>query len=83
MNSLRFAQNVDRQFKTTIGRHSRGVKQAGFLVLWKSTMPSVLIEAGFLTNRTEELYLNDKSGSRIWPRVSTGLSGIIRMNWKP
>ncbi|WP_416381024.1 N-acetylmuramoyl-L-alanine amidase family protein [Hymenobacter sp. GOD-10R] len=61
-NSLRFAQRVDQQFRTKIGRASRGVKQAGFLVLWKSTMPSVLIEAGFLTNRTEENYLNDKSG---------------------
>ncbi|WP_345071271.1 N-acetylmuramoyl-L-alanine amidase [Hymenobacter fastidiosus] len=62
VNSIRFAQKVDRQFRTTVGRSSRGVKQAGFLVLWKSTMPSVLIEAGFLTNRAEERYLNDKSG---------------------
>jgi N-acetylmuramoyl-L-alanine amidase len=60
-NSLRFAQRVDKQFRTTVGRTSRGVKQAGFLVLWKSTMPSVLIEAGFLTNAAEERYLNDKT----------------------
>ena len=60
-NSLRFAQRVDRQLRTTINRPSRGVKQAGFLVLWKSTMPSVLIESGFLTNPTEERYLNDKA----------------------
>ena len=62
VNSLRFAQVIDAQFRTTVKRHSRGVKQAGFLVLWKTAMPSVLIEAGFLTNRTEEQYLNDKSG---------------------
>jgi N-acetylmuramoyl-L-alanine amidase len=61
-NSLRFAQRIDQQFRTKVGRASRGVKQAGFLVLWKSTMPSVLIEAGFLTNRAEENYLNDKAG---------------------
>jgi N-acetylmuramoyl-L-alanine amidase len=60
-NSLRFAQRVDKQFRTTVGRSSRGVKQAGFIVLWKSTMPSVLIEAGFLTNPAEERYLNDKT----------------------
>ena len=60
-NSLRFAQRVDRQFRTHAQRSSRGVKQAGFLVLWKSTMPSVLIESGFLTNPTEERYLNDKA----------------------
>ncbi|WP_394346106.1 N-acetylmuramoyl-L-alanine amidase family protein [Hymenobacter fodinae] len=62
VNSIRFAQKVDKQLRTTVGRPSRGVKQAGFLVLWKSTMPSVLIESGFLTNRTEEQYLNDKAG---------------------
>ncbi|MBT9391698.1 N-acetylmuramoyl-L-alanine amidase [Hymenobacter sp. NST-14] len=61
VNSIRFAQKVDRQFRTTLKRPSRGVKQAGFLVLWKSTMPSVLIESGFLTNRAEEVYLNDKA----------------------
>jgi N-acetylmuramoyl-L-alanine amidase len=60
-NSLRFAQRVDRQLRTGVKRPSRGVKQAGFLVLWKSTMPSVLIESGFLTNPTEERYLNDKA----------------------
>jgi N-acetylmuramoyl-L-alanine amidase len=71
-NSLRFAQKVDYQFKTKVGRKSRGVKQAGFLVLWKSTMPSSLIEVGFLTNRNEERYLNDKSGQ------SYMASGIYR-----
>ena len=60
-NSLRFAQRVDRQLRTSVQRPSRGVKQAGFLVLWKSTMPSVLIESGFLTNPAEERYLNDKA----------------------
>ena len=60
-NSLRLAQRIDRQFRTSVGRRSRGVKQAGFIVLWKSTMPSVLIESGFLTNPTEERYLNDKA----------------------
>lgn len=61
-NSLRFAQKVESEFKNRVGRTSRGVKQAGFLVLWKSYMPSVLIEAGFLTNPTEEKFLNDKTG---------------------
>ena len=60
-NSLRLAQRIDRQFRSSVGRSSRGVKQAGFLVLWKSTMPSVLIESGFLTNRAEEQYLNEKT----------------------
>jgi N-acetylmuramoyl-L-alanine amidase len=60
-NSLRFAQKVEHHLKHKVGRSSRGVKQAGLLVLWKSAMPSALIEIGFLTNRNEEKYLNDKN----------------------
>ncbi len=61
-NSLRFADKVENEFRSKVGRKSRGVKQAPFLVLWKSYMPSVLIECGFLTNPTEEKFLNDKAG---------------------
>lgn len=61
-NSLRFAQKVEKQFSTRVGRTSRGVKQAGLVVLWKSAMPSVLIEIGFLTNPEEEKYLKNKTG---------------------
>jgi len=63
-NSLRLAQRIDRQFRTKVGRVSRGVKQAGFLVLWKSTMPSVLVEAGFLTDPAEENYLDTSAGQQ-------------------
>lgn len=59
-NSLNLAQNVEEQFKNRVGRHSRGVKSAGFLVLWKTSMPSILIETGFLSNAQEEKELNDK-----------------------
>ncbi|MFD1469186.1 N-acetylmuramoyl-L-alanine amidase [Hymenobacter caeli] len=60
-NSLRLAQRIEGQLRTGVHRPSRGVKQAGFIVLWRSTMPSVLIESGFLTNPAEERYLNDKT----------------------
>lgn len=59
-NSLKLAQNIENQFKDRVGRNSRGVKQAGFLVLWKTSMPSVLVETGFLSNKKEEKYLNDE-----------------------
>ena len=60
--SLKFAAKVEDQFKNRVGRKSRGVKQAGFLVLYKTTMPSVLIETGFLTNPTEGRYMVSNKG---------------------
>lgn len=59
-NSLRFAEKVEHQFTSRIGRTSRGVKQAGFLVLWKTAMPSALIEIGYLTNKKDEKFLNQE-----------------------
>lgn len=56
--SISFATKLQNEFKT-LGRTDRGVRQAGFLVLYKTTMPSVLIETGFLTNPNEEKFLND------------------------
>jgi N-acetylmuramoyl-L-alanine amidase len=60
--SLNYASFVEHEFETRALRKSRGVKQAGFLVLWKTTMPSVLIETGFLTNPREERYLSSNDG---------------------
>lgn len=60
--SLNCAVFVENEFKNKALRKSRGVKQAGFLVLWQTTMPSILIEAGFLTNPQEERYLISKNG---------------------
>lgn len=60
-NSLKLASNIEKQFESKLGRSSRGVKQAGLLVLWKTAMPSVLVEIGFLTNAKEEKYLNNKT----------------------
>jgi N-acetylmuramoyl-L-alanine amidase len=61
-SSLDFAQKVEDQFAHRVGRHSRGVKQAGFVVLWRTTMPSVLIETGFLSHPTEEEFLAGDKG---------------------
>jgi N-acetylmuramoyl-L-alanine amidase len=60
--SLRFAKHVQDQMRTRVGRTDRGVKQAPFWVISFTTMPSVLIELGFLTNKEEEDFLNSEDG---------------------
>ena len=60
--SILFASSVEKYLKSHAKRSSRGVKQAGFLVLWKTAMPSVLIETGFLTNPGEEKFLGSEDG---------------------
>lgn len=60
--SLNFASKVEKQFKDKVGRYDRGVKQAGFLVIYKTYMPSVLIETGFLSNRAEGRFLASEKG---------------------
>lgn len=60
--SIEFADKVQRQFRERVGRKDRGVKQAPFLVLHQTTMPSVLIETGFLTNASEEKFLTSDVG---------------------
>ncbi len=62
--SLLFADAIQNQFKTKIETSNRGVKQAGFLVLRQSSMPSVLVETGFLSNMTEANYLNSNEGQQ-------------------
>ncbi len=60
--SADLAMKVQTQFKERANRNDRGVRQAGFWVLFNTTMPSVLIETGFITNPAEEKYLNSEQG---------------------
>lgn len=60
--SLTFASLVENNIKQLAGIRSRGVKQAGFLVIWRTTMPSVLIETGYLTNATDAKNLGTEVG---------------------
>ncbi|HOI87116.1 MAG TPA: N-acetylmuramoyl-L-alanine amidase, partial [Lentimicrobium sp.] len=59
---LELASRVQGHFRDHVKLHDRGVKQAGFLVLYKTTMPSVLIEAGFISNAQEEKLLASENG---------------------
>ena len=60
--SILFAEKVEKNIKTQGHCKSRGVKQAGFVVLKETTMPSVLIETGYLTNGKDEAFLMTQSG---------------------
>lgn len=60
--SLAVASMVQGQFRERARRVDRGVKQAGFLVLYQVTMPGILVEAGFLSNPREEEYLASETG---------------------
>ena len=63
--SLQLAQLIEEKFTRKAGRHSRGVKQAGFLVLYRTTMPAVLIETGFLTHAQEEKFMSSAQGQQV------------------
>ena len=56
--SIEAAATIQKSFVTNLGRKDRTVKQAGFVVLKYTYMPSVLVETGFLTNSREGAYLN-------------------------
>lgn len=73
--SIRMAQLVEGQFKSRVGRRSRGVKQAGFLVLRETAMPGVLVELGFLSNGNEEKYLSSNNGQDL---LASGLFRAFR-----
>jgi N-acetylmuramoyl-L-alanine amidase len=60
--SVSLAAKIQNQFSKTDLRFNRGVKQESFLVLWRTNMPAILIETGFLTNKEEEQYLTSENG---------------------
>lgn len=60
--SILFAEKIEKNIKYNTPHKSRGVKQAGFVVLRKTTMPSVLVETGYLSNSKDEAYLLTDKG---------------------
>lgn len=62
--SLQFASAIQNQFTSRLETPNRGVKQAGLLVLRQSSMPSVLVEAGFLSSQSEANFLNSSEGQQ-------------------
>ncbi len=72
--SIQLAGIVQEKFTKKLKRKNRGVKQAGFIVLHQTVMPSVLIETGFITNRKEGAYLNSKKGQA---EIATSIANAI------
>ncbi len=60
--SLHLADRIQKAFGNAPLKTNRGVKQDLFLVLWRTAMPSVLVELGFITNPADEKILSSKQG---------------------
>ena len=60
--SIALAHMIEENFSKEPTRRSLGVKQAGFVVIRQTAMPSLLIESGFMTNSEEEQYLMSDNG---------------------
>ncbi len=63
--SILLAQLIEQEFAQHANRKSRGVKEAGFVVLRATSMPSVLVESGFLTNQSESEFLHSEEGIQL------------------
>ncbi|MBL7811721.1 MAG: N-acetylmuramoyl-L-alanine amidase [Bacteroidetes bacterium] len=73
--SLKFSTLVETHTQKISKIRSRGVKQAGFLVLWQTSMPAVLVETGFLTNVADRNVLKSEDGQRI---IARGIFNAIK-----
>ncbi len=72
--SILLASLIQNNFTNNLKRTNRSVKQAGFMVLYKSYMPSVLVETGFLTHKKEGAYLNSTKGQEDMAReIANGI----------
>jgi len=62
--SQKLADLINKNIRARTKQTGRGVKQAGFMVLWTPSMPSVLVETGYITNPREERFLKSKEGQK-------------------
>lgn len=64
--SFKFAQFVDREMKGGAIKNSRGISQDPFYVLWRTAMPAVLVECGFMSNPADrEVLITEKGRDKI------------------
>lgn len=74
-SSLSLASKIEHQFSKRVSRRSLGVKQGPFWVLWRTAMPSVLVEVGFLSNSKEEQYLSNEGNQEL---IASGIFRAFR-----
>ena len=77
--SLKFANFAQRQFVSYAGRKDRGVKQAGFWVLWATSMPAVLVELDFICNPSSAEYMGSAKGQK---NLAEALSNAVEQYYK-
>jgi len=73
--SEKFADLLNKEFVANLNLKSRGVKQAGFYVLVGASMPSVLIESGFISNKEDSDFLKTDSGQQ---QLAASIFGAIK-----
>lgn len=73
--SLQLASLIEEQFGQRVNRYSRGVKQAGYVVLKRTASPSVLVEVGYLSNADEEKFLISDEGQSL---IASGIYRAIK-----
>ncbi len=81
--SIMLAKMMQDNFSTRLERNDRKVKQAGFIVLHQTFMPSVLVETGFLTNKAEGSYLNSSRGQTDMGKAIADAILLYRENISP
>lgn len=69
--SIQLAKLMEARFVKEDNQLNRGSKQAGFIVLYKTSMPSVLVEVGFISNPDEEQYISNETGQN---KIAVNLS---------
>ena len=73
--SISFAAKAQKEYASKAGRADHGVKRASLWVLWRTYMPSVLTEIGYLTNPAEEQFLGSTKGQDY---IASGLFRAFR-----
>lgn len=73
--SVAFAQEIENELIENAGRADKGVRQAGFWVLWATGMPSVLIELDFICNPAQEKFLASDKGQK---KLATSIANAFK-----